>query len=316
MNARILAVAILAAAQPLQAQTPTPKPPPPVAGVAKTLARPDLVLHYADYGQGEPVLLIVGGPGLSGEWLEPVAQVIAKQARAILPDPRGGGKSLPKEDAGITLDATLADFEALRAELGLTSWTVLGHSWGGMLALDYAAKYPASVKALVLLDSGGTSWASMWGPFMDNITSRMTPDERAARQYWSQKEVYDSDPYRAEVEIARYILPAYFYDRAKALPLLAALKAGKEHLNPAAGRLIGEYDKGAAARVEALGKVDIPTLILHGRQDPMPESVTLENQKLLKGSRLVWLDRCGHNPWLEQPEAMEKALLEFLAGNK
>jgi pimeloyl-ACP methyl ester carboxylesterase len=44
----------------------------------------------------------------------------------------------------------------------------------------------------------------------------------------------------------------------------------------------------------------------------MPELVAIENQKLLKGSRLVWLDRCGHWPWIEQPEALEKALLEFL----
>jgi proline iminopeptidase len=69
---------------------------------------------------------------------------------------------------------------------------------------------------------------------------------------------------------------------------------------------------GAAARVEALKKVEIPALILHGRQDPMPEFVALENQKLLKGSRLVWLDRCGHWPWIEQPTAMEEAPLELL----
>jgi pimeloyl-ACP methyl ester carboxylesterase len=102
------------------------------------------------------------------------------------------------------------------------------------------------------------------------------------------------------------------YDRSKSHEAIAILKAGKEHYNPEAGHyLIPAYENQATTRIEALRKVDIPTLIIHGRQDPMPESVALENQKLLKGS-LVWLDQCGHWPWIEQPAAMEKALFEFL----
>jgi proline iminopeptidase len=118
---------------------------------------------------------------------------------------------------------------------------------------------------------------------------------------------------RAASEGVRAILPAQFYDRTKAHQAIAFLKVGKEHYNPDAGEYLSPaYDQGSSARSEALGKVNIPTLIIHGRQDPMPESVALENQKLLKGSRLVWLDRCGHWPWIEQPEALEKALFEFL----
>jgi proline iminopeptidase len=315
-------IAVLGLAVPLLAETPASTPAPAAAkealfpGVAKTLARPDLVLHYKEYGQGEPVLLLAGGPGSPGASIEPLARMVAKRGRALLPDSRGTGQSMPKEDAGITLGATLADFEALRAELGLKSWTVLGFSWGGMLALEYAAKYPGSLKALVLLDSGGTSGASSDRAFVDNLTCRMTTDERAAQRYWSQAEVYKSDPQRAEIELLRCSFPACFYDRTKVLPLLAGLKEGKEHYNTATGRLAEEYEKDVAARIEALRRVDIRALIIHGRQDPMPESVALENQGLLKASRLVWLDQCGHFSWIEQPEAVEKALLEFLAGIK
>jgi len=118
---------------------------------------------------------------------------------------------------------------------------------------------------------------------------------------------------RAAIEGIRAILPSQFYDRTKVHQAIAILKAGKEHYNPEADeRLSSDFDRGASARIEALRKMDIPTLIVHGRQDPMPESVALENQKLLKGSRLVWLDRCGHWPWIEQPAALEKAMFEFL----
>lgn len=288
--------------------------PPPVPGVAKTLSRPDLVLHYKDYGQGRPVLVLMGGPGVSGEGMEPVAQMIARRARAIVPDQRGAGGSIPKDPGAITLDATLADFEVLRQDLRLEKWTVWGCSWGGMLALDYASKFPGSLEGLVLVGSGGTSWGSFAAAFSDNMKARMSADDRAAQQYWSQPDVVSRDPLRAAIENIRAILPSQFYDRAKAHAAIAIWTPGREHYNPEASeRLRSDFEEGAAARVEALQKLDVPALILHGRQDPMPESVAIENHKLLKGSRLVWLDRCGHWPWVEQPEAVQKALLEFLS---
>lgn len=296
----------------LQAQARIPESPPLLLGRAKTLARPDLVLHYKDYGQGEPVLVLMGGPGFSGEGMEPVAQMIAKRGRAIVPDQRGSGGSMPRDAKAITLAAILADLEALREALGLAKWTVWGCSWGGMLALDYASKFPSSIKGLVLVDSGGPSWACAQA-FSDNMKARMSADDLSAQRYWSQPDVVSKDPMRAAIEGMRAILPSQFYDRSKAHQAIAILKAGKEHYNPeAAEHLSPEYGQGAPARIEALKKVDIPTLIIHGRQDPLPESVALDNQKLLKGSRLVWLDQCGHWPWIEQPAALEKALFEFL----
>ena len=258
------------------------------------------------------MLVLMGGPGFSGDGMEPVAQIIAKRGRAIVPDQRGSGGSMPRDAKAITLDATVADLETLRKELGLEKWTVWGCSWGGMLALDYASKFPTSIKGLVLVDSGGPSLAFAEA-FSDNMQARMSADDLSARRYWSQPDVVSKDPMRAAIEGIRAILPSQFYDRTKAHQAIAILKAGKEHYNPEADEhLSPDYEQGAPARIEALRKVDIPTLILHGRQDPMPESIALENQKLLKGSRLVWLDRCGHWPWIEQPAALEKALFEFL----
>lgn len=297
----------------LLAHAPAPTPAASIPGVPKTLARPDLVLHYTDYGQGEPVLLLMGGPGVSSAGLAPVAQMIVKRGRAIAPDQRGSGKSQPEGAKAVTLDATLADLEALRQELGLAKWTVWGCSWGGMLALDYAAKFPGSVKALVLVGSGGPSWASFSKAFGDNMAARTTSDEGAAQRYWSRPDVVARDPELAAAEGLKAMLPSQFCDRSKVFAAQALFKPGRQYYNENAGEYIyPAFEQGAPARIEALKKLHIPALILHGRQDPMPESVALENQKLLKGSRLVWLDRAGHWPWLEQPEAMEKAMLEFL----
>ena len=129
----------------------------------------------------------------------------------------------------------------------------------------------------------------------------------------TQPTVAAKDPMRAAVEGLRAIIPSQFYDRTKAGEATALFEPGRESYNPDAGRYLGPaYEHGASARIAALRRVRIPTLIVHGRQDPMPESVALDNQRLLVGSRLVWLDRCGHWPWIEQPEALERALFEFL----
>jgi len=252
--------------------------------------------------------------GVASAGLEPVATMIARTARAIAPDQRGSGHSIPTDPAAITVDPTLADFEALRVELGLERWTVWGCSWGGMLALDYAATFPGSVKALILVSSGGTSWASFRSVFADNMEARMTADERAAREYWSRPDVKARDPALAAVELMRARIPSQFYDRTKAFAALALFRPGREHYNPQAGAaLIPAFEAGTDARITALRRLTVPALILHGRQDPMPESVALTNHELLRNSRLVWLDRCGHWPWLEQPAALEKAMLDFLA---
>ncbi len=110
----------------LPAPAQTPETPPPPAVKEKTLARPDLMLHYKDSGQGEPVLVLMGGPGFSGEGMEPVAQIIAKRGRAIVPDQRGSGGSIPKDPKAITLDATIADLEALAQGVGLGKMDRMG----------------------------------------------------------------------------------------------------------------------------------------------------------------------------------------------
>ena len=282
-------------------------------GSAKTLVRPDLTLYYKVFGQGKPVLVLNGGPGFSGELVEPIARVIARRGCAIVPDQRGTGHSIPEDETAITLDNSIADFEALRDELGYAQWTVLGTSWGGMIAMDYASKHPESLKGLVLVDSGGTSAASFSRAFIDNITARMTSDDRAAGKFWAQPEIIARDPYRAAIESMRCMIPAEYFDRSKAWRFIAGMKVGKQHYNPAASKFLSpEYEKQAASRIEALGKIDIPTLIMHGRQDPMPESVALGLHELLRGSRLVFIDRCGHMPWIEQPEEFKKTLFEFL----
>ena len=289
----------------------TPPASSSATGTAHSLVRPDFVLQYIEYGSGDPVLALNGGPGFSGASLAPLAQLLAKRTRVILPDCRGTGLSIPMDDKAITLRGTLEDLEALRRSLGLKQWTVLGWSWGGCLAMEYASKFPASLSKLILLGSGPNSF-EFAGPYTDTLKMRMTSDERQAEEYWEREDVRNQDPDRAAIEMLRATVPACFYDRSKAIPWIAQFRPGKAVYNPGAEALMPEFELGAQGRIEALRHLDCPTLILYGRQDAMPATWAFENHELIRGSKLVWIERCGHHVFVEQPEALEKALFEFL----
>ena len=94
-------------------------------------------LYYEIYGSGKPILFLTGGPGNSGEYFVPVAKRVSARYQSIVLDQRGTGKSTVKEynEQTININEAINDLELLRKHLKFDEWTVLGHSWGGMLGM-------------------------------------------------------------------------------------------------------------------------------------------------------------------------------------
>ncbi|MEO0901327.1 MAG: alpha/beta fold hydrolase [Bacteroidota bacterium] len=115
-------------------------------------------LYYHEYGkkEAEPVLILTGGPGNSYLQLEEVAKNLSQKFRPILLEQRGTGKSIPSviDSTTINLDIVTNDLKILLNHLELDSSHVLGHSWGGMLGLNFASKFPEKVKTLILVAPG------------------------------------------------------------------------------------------------------------------------------------------------------------------
>ena len=108
-------------------------------------------LWYEIKGSGDPIVLIPGGPGNSHLYLTPWFDELAKNHKVIYFDAFGRGKSdRAKDSTEYTFQRDIEDLEGLRKALGFDKWTVLGHSYGGMVAQAYALEYPASVDKLVL----------------------------------------------------------------------------------------------------------------------------------------------------------------------
>jgi proline iminopeptidase len=146
--------------------------------------------------------------------------------------------------------------------------------------------------------------------FSDNQNSRLGACEIELRDFWrdSSREAADSD--RAAFERLRAATVAYFYDRKKAVQMAAELNPNDYnfHVPPAFLKAEGKYDIRPKLRTIAA-----PVLLLQGRQDLAGEANVCEAHSLIKNSTLMFIDKCGHMPWLEQPEQTWKIVEDFLA---
>src|SRR3972149_6036360 len=124
----------------------------------------DVSLFVKVIGQGYPLVLMHGGPGLDHTSLLPL-QPLAEQFTLIFYDHRCNGRSEGAEVSSMTFENLTGDADALRQTLGFDRWAVLGHSFGGMVALEYALRYPERVSHLMLMDTcGDIGWVQQNAP--------------------------------------------------------------------------------------------------------------------------------------------------------
>lgn len=272
----------------------------------------NLDIYYRIFGEREPLLIIGGGPGdVSGRYLS-LCELLSENFQCILVDQRGTGKSSPDvyDSTTISISLTLEDFEAIRKKLGLKKWHVLGFSYGGYLASLYAHFYPSSISALVLSGSMGLN-TDAFGHFLDNITSKLHSTDLEICEYWSDSLRVAQDPKHALVERIRARMPGYFYDRGKSLLVSEIIQDSDFNFN--VGTWIwSDVQKRNLNLAEMNPKFSGPVLILHGRQDPLGESVPQTLKRYYKNSKLVFVEKCGHYSWVEQPEKIKESIQIFL----
>jgi len=275
-----------------------------------------LDVYYRVLGEGEPILIIGGGPGDVSDRYLSLCELLSKNFKCILVDQRGTGKSSPTifDSTTITVDLTLCDFEAIRNQLGFKQWNVLGFSYGGFIASVYSNKYIASVSRLVTLNSMGVDF-STFKYFNDNITSRLHPGDIELLKYWSDSSRVALDPKHALVETIRAKIPGYFFDRKKALLVSQNMK--DSDFNFEMGRWIWkDIEKNYLNLSNTMSNFDKPVLVLQGRQDPLGELNAKNLSNYYKNSKLLFIERCGHYSWVEQPEKVMSAINEFITNTK
>jgi proline iminopeptidase len=268
----------------------------------------DVSLYVEVVGRGDPLLLMHGGPGLDHVSLTPFRE-LANRHTVVLYDHRCNGRSTGAPLTSMTWENLTADADALRDQLGFERWAVLGHSFGGQVALEYALRYPARVLRLVLLDTAGDArWAQEHAA--DVLVGRgFGPKTVAVARRFYDGRIAPKDFVRASIRL----LPAYDH-RFSLLRLAREMIGGgwRVKMRPEALSFGGQMMRGWSV-MDRLAEIRAPTLVMAGHDDFLfpPESQALLSAGI-PNARLRIIERAGHNPQSERPAETIRAVADFL----
>jgi len=273
----------------------------------------DETLYYTRAGSGPRVILLCGGPGFGASFMYPWLDSLANQFEVVLFEQRGTGFSakVRLDSTTINVQRACQDIDNLRNHFEDNELTICGYSWGGMLALAYAARYPDHVRNLVLLSTGPID-PSTNRAFSDNITWNTYPAERDSIAYWSTPEHREPDPARADLLRMTFSLMNRFYDHNLGREMLGGSLRNVDY-NPVMFRLMWKdiyknFNFAEAARCYK-GRCSI----IRARQDVIPAEVVFKIRETLPQSEIYFIERCGHLADLEKPKELFLLLRIVLA---
>src|SRR6266550_107461 len=281
-----------------------PIPEPRESGLTKTTGVP---LYWVRYGPArkDPLVVLHGGPGADHQYLLPQMLHLAEKHDVLFYDQRGGGRSRTDDREPVTWRIHVEDLAAIAKEFALDPLTVIGYSWGGLLATLYALEAVESpVDRLVLIDPApfGRRYRTQ---FEEEFRKRQqSPAIQKMRADLEASGLRESDPHAYRQRLFELSVAGYFAHPEKAwnlTPFRVIARAQQTVWDS-----LGDYDL-----FPRLHEIHCPTLILHGRDDPIPVASSIEGAELMK-ARLVLLDDCGHVPYVEQPAGLFAAVDEFL----
>jgi proline iminopeptidase len=274
-------------------------------------------LFYREIGEGRPLVVLHGGPDFDHQYLLPDMDRLSDRFRLIYYDQRGRGRSLGSVHSDeVTLASEIADLERVPEFFGLQSIAVLGHSWGGLLAMEYAIRHPDRVSHMILMNCAPASRDDLLS-FQQRRrqTQAADLDRMAAIAATSRYQAGDLDAeneyYRLHFRLA--LRKPEILDR-----LLEHLRRGATPAAVLTARAIEHrlyddtWNRDGYSTLPRLTALRIPTLVLHGDHDLFSTECARHIAGAIPGARCVVLEDCGHFAYMEQPEAVRRAIAEFL----
>jgi len=296
-----------------------PIPPPRASGFTTST---DIPLYWCSYGQagGKQLLILHGGPGAHHDYLLPQMLRLGTDGtprELLFYDQRGGGRSRTDDRAregDVTWRTNVLDLERVVAELKAEPLSLVGYSWGGLLALLYAREAAAgrvrpAPARLILIDPAPLSRRHRIAFEAEFERRQASTEVRALREELARSGLRERDPASYRQRAFELSVAGYFADPRRARDLTPFRVTGRVQQSVWAS--LGDFDLASDPELSA---ITCPTLIVHGRQDPIPLASSEECARAL-GARLVVLDQCGHVPYVEQPDALFGAIEQFLTNS-
>ncbi|MBW2493372.1 MAG: proline iminopeptidase-family hydrolase [Deltaproteobacteria bacterium] len=269
-------------------------------------------LFYRAIGEGEPLVIAHGGPGMDQNYLLPQMEELAKQHRLIFYDQRGTGGSSPEIDpAAITIEQFVDDLDEIRKAFDIEKMNLLGHSWGGLLSMYYATTHPDKMKTLILANTMPAT-SEFWASFAENLIRNRKPADSLALSEIAASEEFAAKSPAALRNYWQIFFRSYFYDQSLSYSLNLEQTKTTWANGDAVSNLLWEDRLEDFDIYDQLASVSCPTLIVHGDFDPVPLKYAQEIHETIANSQLVILENSGHFSYIETPAEFYSAVTDFL----
>jgi L-proline amide hydrolase len=270
----------------------------------------------ADEDGRPPLLCLHGGPGANWLHLKPY-EALSDERRVVFYDQLGSGNSAlsgPHDSAMWVPELFVEEVDAVREALGLEHVHILGHSWGGMLGMQYATGRPAGLASLIVESSPASVPA--WMPEVQRLRSELPPDVEATLREHEEAGT-TGDPAYQEAEMVFYRRHLCRIDPwpdwlVESFEMLEANPEVYHSMNgPSEFHVIGTIKDWDIT--DRLGQIEAPTLVFSGRYDEVTPAVTEAAHRAIPGSEYVVLEESSHMAQAEEPERTLELVRDFLA---
>ena len=264
-----------------------------------------LVTHTSSMYEKLVMFVVHGGPGADHTSHRASLAPLTQQLQIVYFDHRGQGRSARGDKKTYTLDNNVEDMEALRQHLGLDKIVVMGTSYGGMVALTYAIRYPQNVSHLILVATAASY--EFLAKAKENLAEKGTSEQQEIAKYLWEGNFVDEEHLHQYFQVmgSMYSLN---YNPEKAQSDWHKTILSVDAINVAFSTFLRTYD----VRKD-LPKITAPTLVIGGRHDWIcsPE-FSQEIAQGIPNSQLLIMEKSGHSVRADQPEELRKTITNWL----
>jgi pimeloyl-ACP methyl ester carboxylesterase len=257
-------------------------------------------------GNGPPVLLLHGGPGLGFDYLRDLADELAQENDVAWYQQRGQEPSAVDGPYSVTAD--VGDARRVLDALGWERAYVVGHSWGGHLALHVAEAMPERLLGVLAVDPLGSVGDGRWPEFDEEIFRRTPEDVRTRARELDELAMAGAADDELALEGMRLVWPAYFADPEGAPPMPELTIASER-----SAEMVPSIMAALPALEEGLPGIRVQVGFVHGSRSPMPLPASTDAADRIPGAWVEVVDGAGHFVWVEAPGAVREALRRLTA---
>jgi len=266
-------------------------------------------LHVKVIGEGEPIIVVHGGPGLNHTYFLPHLETLAKKYQLIFYDQRSSGQSTMNVKAHMTLQQFADDVDAIRKEFQIDKVNILCHSWSSVFIANYLALYPQNVKSVIFCSP--TPLSREYDQMMTtSMLSKISKEDSIARAAIISSEAFKKGDMQTVYDLMRLNFKTVFCDTAHIS--LFDVKLQENYLVASLSFYGFMNELKTYNFYDQLKGATYPVLVIHGDCDIIPLAADEHLKSMFPNSQLAVFHNSGHYPFIEENKLFTKTVSRFL----